>query len=117
MASNPPISFSAKAKTASNTATGGYPYSLSGTDLDQNFVFATAQFDKDEFKITTTSGTGGHEAREVELTVKIKAGTAAGEFAVWDGLSWSPSIAPPTTGTHVLGSVDGVLQWIATEEC
>jgi len=97
MSSNPPISFSAKAKTAANTASGGYPYSLSGTDLDQNFVFATAQFDKDEFKIKATMGNGGHEAREIKITYPVP--------------------TPPTTGTHVLGSVDGVLQWIATEEC
>ena len=97
MSSNPPISFSAKAKTASNTATGGYPYSLSGTDLDQNFVFATAQFDKDEFKITTTSGTGGHEAREVKITYPVP--------------------TPPTTGTHVLACKDGAFEWIKTEEC
>jgi hypothetical protein len=97
MSSNPPISFAAKAKTASNTATGGYPYSLSGTDLDQNFVFATAQFAEDEFKITTTSGTGGHEAREIKITYPVP--------------------TPPTTGTHVLGVKDGTLQWIATEEC
>jgi hypothetical protein len=27
------------------------------------------------------------------------------------------AFSPPTTGTHVLGAVDGALQWIATEEC
>jgi hypothetical protein len=31
--------------------------------------------------------------------------------------SWVPFTAPPSTGTHVLGAVDGELQWIATEEC
>lgn len=29
---------------------------------------------------------------------------------------WQP-FTPPATGTHVLGAVDGVLQWISTEEC
>jgi hypothetical protein len=31
------------------------------------------------------------------------------DFFVTDGL--------PGSGTHVLGAVDGALQWIATEEC
>jgi hypothetical protein len=117
MSSNPPISFSAKAKTASNTATGGYPYTLSGTDLDQNFTFATAAYDKEHFNVTSTMGSGAHAQREVKLMVPIEAGTEAGQFAVWSGTTWTPSIAPPASGTHVLGAVDGVLSWIATEEC
>ena len=28
--------------------------------------------------------------------------------------SWS---SPPASGTYVLGSIDGVIQWIATEDC
>jgi hypothetical protein len=33
-------------------------------------------------------------------------GNAIGEYKI-----------PPQTGTHVLGSVNGVIQWIATEAC
>jgi hypothetical protein len=33
-------------------------------------------------------------------------------------LSWAPGIPElPSEGTHVLGSVEGVLTWISTEEC
>jgi len=33
-------------------------------------------------------------------------------------LSWAPGIpTPPTSGTYVLGAVDGALTWIATEAC
>jgi hypothetical protein len=38
--------------------------------------------------------------------------------AVGGELSWTPGIPePPESGTYVLGSVDGVMQWIETEEC
>jgi hypothetical protein len=33
-------------------------------------------------------------------------GNAIGEYKI-----------PPQTGTHVLGSINGVIQWIATEAC
>jgi hypothetical protein len=33
-------------------------------------------------------------------------GNAIGEYKI-----------PPSTGTHVLGSINGVIQWIATEAC
>jgi hypothetical protein len=117
MTSNPPISFAAKAKSAGNPASGGYPYTLSGTDLDQNFTFATSAYDKQHFNVTSTIGSGAHAQREVKLKVPIEAGTAAGQIAVWSGTTWTPSIAPPALGTHVLGSVNGTLQWISTKEC
>jgi hypothetical protein len=97
MTSNPPISFDAKAKTAGNPATGGYPYSLKGIDLDKNFTFATENFDEEDFVLTESLGAGGHQSRNVKLVVRIP--------------------KPPSSGTHVLGAVDGKLQWIATEEC
>jgi hypothetical protein len=31
------------------------------------------------------------------------------------GLKYIPD--PPTTGTYVLGAIDGVIQWLATEDC
>jgi len=116
MNSTPPISFDALSKTAANPGSGGYPYSLKGSDLDKNFTFATEDFDEDDFVVTTGLGAGGHQSRKVALKVSIEAGTANGQIAVWDGSSWSPSIAPPG-GTHVLGAVNGALTWIATEEC
>ena len=30
---------------------------------------------------------------------------------------WYLDFAPPANGTYVLGSVNGVVQWIATEDC
>ncbi len=97
MSNNPPISFDAKAKSAGNPATGGYPYSLKGSDLDKNFTFATEDFDKVDFNVTTGLGAGGHQSRKVKLVVRIP--------------EW------PVSGTHVLGAVDGALAWMATEEC
>jgi hypothetical protein len=97
MADAPPISFDNLAKTAANPASGGYPYTLKGKDLDKNFTFATEDFDATDFNVTHALGSGGHKNRKVRLSVRI------------------PAI--PSTGTHVLGAVDGALQWIATEEC
>ena len=97
MASTPPVSFDALAKTAANPASGGYPYTLKGTDLDKNFTFATEDFDSTDFTVTGGLGAGGHPNRKVALAVRI------------------PEL--PTSGTHVLGAVDGTLKWIATEEC
>lgn len=93
----PPISFDALAKTAGNPATGGYPYQLKGSDLDKNFTFATEDFDTADFTVTSALGAGGHQNRKVALSIRI------------------PEL--PTSGTHVLGAVDGTLTWIATEEC
>jgi len=89
--STPPVSFQTLAQTAGNPAVGGYPYQLRASDLDKNFVFAT--LDADASLIETTTGQGGHRARKLKIP------------------------AVPGGGTHVLGAVDGVLQWISTEEC
>ncbi len=93
----PPISFAALAKTAGNPAAGGYPYTLKGTDLDKNFTFATEDFDTADFLVTDGLGAGGHQNRKVALAIRIP--------------------AAPASGTHVLGAVNGTLQWLATEEC
>jgi hypothetical protein len=117
VSNNPPISFDAKAKSAGNPATGGYPYSLKGSDLDKNFTFATEDFDTTDFVVTTGLGAGGHQNRKVALAVSIEAGTATGQVAVWNGELWSPSSSPPKSGTYVLGAVNGAIRWISTEEC
>lgn len=97
MASTPPVSFDALAKTAANPASGGYPYTLKGSDLDKNFTFATEDFDATDFKVTNGLGAEGHQSRKVALSIRIP--------------------EPPASGTHILGAVDGALAWIATEEC
>ena len=57
----------------------------------RNFVFAA--LDADPSLIETTTGQGGHTARRLKIP------------------------AAPSSGTHVLGAVNGTLQWIATEKC
>lgn len=91
MAADPPVSFQEKAQSGGDPATGGYPYQLKASDLDKNFVFAT--LDADPSLIETTTGQGGHAGRKLKIP------------------------AAPSSGTHVLGAVDGALTWIATEEC
>ena len=44
-------------------------------------------------------------------------GTNIGQMIVWGANGWQPAPAPPSSGTHVLGAVDGALTWISTEEC
>jgi len=91
MPANLPVSFEQKSKQGGNPAAGGYPYQISATDLDKNFVFAT--LDVDESLIEQVSGTGGHPQRRLKIP------------------------AAPKSGTHVLGAVGGTLKWIAAEEC
>lgn len=88
---NLPVDFEAKAKQAKQASGGGYPVQLSAADLMRDFVYAA--LDADPSLIETTTGQGGHEARKLKIP------------------------AAPASGTHVLGAVDGVVQWIATEEC
>jgi hypothetical protein len=78
-------------KSAGSSATGGYPYQLRAQDLDKNFVFAT--LDADASLIENKTGPGGHTQRRLKIP------------------------AVPQSGTHVLGAVNGTLQWLATEAC
>ena len=86
-----PIDFEAKVKAPPGASGGGYPVQLSAADLMKNFVHAA--LDADPSLIEQTPGQGGHPARKLKIP------------------------AVPASGTHVLGSVNGALQWIATEEC
>lgn len=88
---NLPVDFEAKARAAKSASGGGYPVQLSAGDLMKNFVYAA--LDADPSLIETTTGQGGHPQRKLKIP------------------------AVPGSGTHVLGAVDGALQWIATEEC
>jgi hypothetical protein len=91
MPANPPIDFEERVKRASGKMGSDYPYAIKATDLMQNFVFAT--LDIDPAYVEQTNGLGGHAQRKLKLP------------------------ALPGSGTHVLGVVDGTIQWIATEEC
>jgi hypothetical protein len=86
-----PIDFEAKARGAKQASGGGYPVQLSAADLMKNFVHAA--LDADPSLIEQTTGQGGHQGRKLKIP------------------------AVPASGTHVLGAVDGAIQWIATEEC
>jgi hypothetical protein len=88
---NLPVDFEAKVKAPKGASGGGYPVQLSAADLMRNFVYAA--LDADPSLINETTGQGGHKVRKLKIP------------------------AVPGTGTYVLGSVGGALQWIATEEC
>jgi hypothetical protein len=84
---NLPIVFTELARAANTPASGAYPYSLKGADLDKNF---------NAVAIDIPSGwatTNGNGQRRLNLP------------------------AVPGGGTYVLGAVGGLLTWIATEEC
>ena len=85
-----PVDFEAKLKSPPRVS-GGYPMQLSAADLMKNFAFAA--LDADPSLIEKTTGQGGHQARKLKIP------------------------AAPGSGTHVLGAVNGTLQWIATEAC
>ena len=115
----PPISFSSKA-SGSKSGSGGYPIQISAKDLDANFVYATLEISDTSpqgtpqpFAVDEFSGENGQTQRR--LIFNPAAPSSDGVFTVSGGtLLW---MQVPTTGTHVLGSVNGSLQWIATEEC
>jgi hypothetical protein len=85
-----PVDFSKKAKGSSQSSTG-YPYQISASDLDKNFVYAALDVDKS--LIEETSGDGGHTKRKLKIP------------------------AMPSSGTYVLGAISGALSWLSTEEC
>ena len=86
-----PVDFQALAQQGGNPASGGYPYTIKGSDLMRDFVFAA--LDTEDALVETVTGQGGHPQRRLKIP------------------------APPTVGTHVLGAISGTIQWIATEEC
>jgi hypothetical protein len=84
---NLPVSFADLAKAANTSASGAYPYSLKGADLDKNF-----------------------NAVAIDIPTSWVIGAANGQRIL-------NLPAVPGGGTHVLGAVNGSLQWISTEEC
>ena len=84
---NLPVVFKELARAANTPASGAYPYSLKGDDLDKNFNAVAIDIPSGW---ATTNGNG-------QRTLNLP--------------------ALPGGGTHVLGAVDGRLTWIATEEC
>lgn len=85
-----PIKFDQLAKMPGGAGGTGYPYRISARDLMANFEYAA--LDADDSWIEST-GTSSGQGRKLKLP------------------------ALPGGGKHVLGCVDGTLQWIETEEC
>ena len=108
---SPPVNFQEKVQGATGATGKDYPYAIKATDLDKNFVFATLEIATGVYEETT--GAGGHSKRRL----KIDAGTGTNQIYIWDGNKITVIDAPPSSGTHVLGSVGGAIQWIETEEC
>jgi len=86
-----PVDFQEMAQRARGQTASDYPFAIKATDLMKNFVYAA--LDADETLIEESVGQGGHKSRRLKI----------------------PTV--PSSGTHVLGTVNGTLQWIATEEC
>lgn len=91
MPSDPPVDFQQLAQGATGTTNRDYPYAIKATDLMKNFVFATLDIAEGVYE--ETSGAQGHRQRRLKIPT------------------------PPSAGTYVLGSVNGTIQWVATEEC
>jgi hypothetical protein len=82
----------------------------------RNFVFAT--LDVEDGLVEETTGAQGHRQRRLRIPAPPQAGTAVQLTSEGGSLSWVPGIpAVPTSGTYVLGAVDGALAWIETEAC
>lgn len=86
-----PVDFEALAQQGGNPASGGYPYTIKGSDLMRDFI--AAALDTEDALVETVTGQGGYPQRKLKIP------------------------APPGSGTHVLGAIGGTIQWIATEEC
>jgi len=67
------------------------------TSSGVNFDVKEQQFEDNEYGIPVA---GKYQYPNGEL------GSAIGEYKI-----------PPSSGTYVLGSIGGVIQWIATESC
>jgi hypothetical protein len=91
MPANPPVDFQQLAQGARGQSGSDYPYAIKATDLMKDFVFATLDIAEGVYEETT--GMQGHRQRRLNIPT------------------------PPTSGTHVLGSVGGTIQWIETEAC
>ncbi len=88
-----PVDFELKVKLPPPVGGAGYPYQISARDLMANFKYLLA------------------------LIGSIPDGETINDMLYWDGSAWLVLPGPSGTGTHVLGSVDGTLTWLPTEDC
>jgi hypothetical protein len=111
-----PVDFQEMAQRPRGQTASDYPYAIKATDLMKNFVYAA--LDADQTLIEEPVGQGGHKSRRLKIPAVPSGSTPQSLTATNGSLAWTDGIpTPPTTGTHVLGVVNGVLQWLATEEC
>jgi hypothetical protein len=85
-----PVNFEEKAKLPPAANATGYPYRISASDLMKNFTYAALDAHEDWIEDV---GASQYQGRKLKL----------------------PQL--PGSGTHVLGCVDGEIQWIETEGC
>lgn len=85
-----PVNFEEKAKLPPAANGTGYPYRISASDLMKNFTYAALDAHEDWIE---NVGASQYPGRKLKL----------------------PQL--PGSGTHVLGCIDGEIQWIGTEEC
>lgn len=85
-----PINFDEKAKIPPSSNGVGYPYRISAYDLMANFTYAALNVHEDWYE---TESSGDYLGRMLKLP------------------------AVPKAGAHVLGVIDGEIQWIETIHC
>ena len=110
-----PINFEEKAKLPPSANGTGYPYRISAMDLMANFTYAALIVEDDWFE---NESSGNYQGRKLKLPQLPGDDKPQNLTATGSEISWKPGIPdPPTSGTHVLGCVDGEIQWIETEGC
>jgi hypothetical protein len=85
-----PVNFEEKAKLPPAANGTGYPYRISASDLMKNFTYASLDAHEDWIEDVGASQYPGRKLKLPQL---------------------------PGSGTHVLGCIDGEIQWIETESC
>ena len=110
-----PVNFDELVKMPSGAGGKGYPYQISAKDLMKSFHYAALDVDDSWIDSPATSYGQG---RKLKLPAVPSGGETQNLSSVGGSISWTPALpALPAIGTHVLGCVDGTLQWIETEEC
>jgi hypothetical protein len=88
-----PVDFEKKVKQAASPNGLGSPVQISARDLMENYNYLLG------------------------LIQRFQDGKSINDMIYWDGGAWSILAGPSGSGTHVLGCVDGTLQWLETESC
>jgi hypothetical protein len=110
-----PVNFEEKAKLPPAANGTGYPYRISASDLMKNFTYAALDAHEDWIEDV---GVSQYPGRKLKLPQLPGGDEPQSLTVVGSEISWKPAIPdPPTSGTHVLGCVDGEIQWIETESC